>query len=287
MTPPSEPATGDWLQFFARLSPFYRALELEPIWGERFEAHREDPWTSLGLFLYGYGLGRGPGSAYDAGAGAKALSLAREHGPFPGGGAAAERTWELLAAISRREITNPRGHPLYPASDPDDLGVRPSPSLVEMRFVGDVTGYRACLTDFASSLLARDDLSTVFDLLTGVRGVGRTRAGSFLRDLAVWDDRATSSDARTVEPADDHVRRCATLLAAGTDDAADAGGWLLDRSEADGLSAHRVSAGMTYFATRLAGDPYRLEQCLTDIDRAERLVHEHRERLGRAAEDVP
>lgn len=280
-------ATDDWLTFFAELSPCYRTVELDPIWGERFGAHREEPWTSLGLFLYGYGLGRRGSSGYGAAAGAKALSLAREHGPFPDALAAAETTWELLAAISRREITNPRGHPLYPSSDPDDLGVRPHSSLVEVRFVGDVTGHQASLTDFASSLLARDDLITVFDLLTGVRGVGETRAGRFLRDLAVWDDQDTPADVDTVEPVDDHVRRCVTLLATGSDDGAEAGTWLLDRSRARGLQAHRVSAGMTCFATRIAGDPYRLEECLTDLERARRMVRKHRQRLGRAATGDP
>lgn len=280
-------ATDDWLTFFAELSPCYRTVELDPIWGGRFGAHREEPWTSLGLFLYGYGLGRRGSSGYGAGAGAKALSLAREHGPFPDSLAAAETTWELLAAISRREIINPRGHPLYPSSDPDDHGVRPHPSLVEVRFVGDVTGHQASLTDFASSLLARDDLISVFDLLTGVRGVGETRAGRFLRDLAVWDDRATPTDADTIEPVDDHARRCVSLLATGSDGGAEAGTWLLDRCRAHGLQAHRVSAGMTCFATRVAGDPYRLEQCLTDIERARRMVLEHRERLGRVAADGP
>lgn len=273
--------TDDWFLFFDRLSSLYRTLLLEPNWGDRFGAHREDPWSALGLFLYTCCFGRRGASGYDAGAGAKVLSLAREHGPFPDAQAAAETTWDLLAAISRREIGNPRAHPLYPSSDPDDLGVRSTPSLVEMRFVGDVTGYQASLTDFASSLLARDDPATVFDLLTGVRGVGRIRAGRFLRDMAVWDERATASDAHTVEPADDHVFRAVTLLAPRIDES-DAGSWLRERSEARGLRAHRVSAGMTYFAARIAGDPYRLEQCLTDLGRARRLVREHRERLARA-----
>lgn len=271
----------DWLSLFDGVAPLYRTLLLGPNWGDRFGDHRGDPWTSLGLFLYVYCFGRRNGAGYAAGVGAKALALAREHGPFPDALAAAETTWNLVTGISRREIGNPRGHPLYPSSDPDDLDVRATPSLVEIRFVGDVTGHQAPLTDFASSLLARDDLETVFDLLTGIRGVGRVRAGRFLRDLAVWDGGSTPSDACTVEPVDDHVFRCVRLLAPRIDDA-DAGSWLQDRSEARGLRAHRVSAGMTYFATRIAGDPYRLEQCLTDLDRARQLVRDHRERLARA-----
>jgi len=277
--------TDDWLTFFAELSPCYRTLELEPTWGRRFGGHREDPWTSLGLFLHGYGFGRRGSAGYDAGAGAKALSLAREHGPFADALAAAETTWELLLAISRQETASPRRHPLYPSSDPDGLDVRSRPSLLEVRYFSDVTAHRASLTDFASTLLARDDLSTVLDLLTDVRGVGGTRAGWFLRDLAVWDDATTPSASHTVEPADDHVGRCVSLLATGTGDGTDVGTWLLDRCEAHGLQPHRVSAGMTYFATRVAGDPYRLEQCLTDLDRTRRLVREHLERLGRVAAD--
>jgi len=279
--------TKDWLTFFAELSPCYRILELEPSWGRRFGEHREDPWTSLGLFLHGYGFGRRGDAGYDAGVGAKALSLAREHGPFADALAAAETTWELLLAISRQETASPRRHPLYPSSDPDGLGVRSRPSLLEMRYFSDVTAHRASLTDFASTLLERDDLSTVVDLLTEVRGVGGTRAGWFLRDLAVWDDRTTPSAAHTVEPADDHVSRSVTLLATGTDDGTDAGTWLLERCEAHGLQAHRVSAGMTYFATRIAADPYRLELCLTDLALTRRLEHEHLERLGRIAADDP
>ena len=197
--------------------------------------------------------------------------------------AAAETTWDLLAAISRRPITHPRGHPLYPSSDPADLGVRPLSSLLEVRFFGDVTGHQASLTEFASSLLARDDASTVLELLTGVRGIGGTRAGRFLRDLAVWNDPRDAPDGAMTEPVDDHVDRCVGLLATRTDAGTDAGRWLVDRSGAHGLQPHRVSAGMTYFATRVAGDPYRLERCLTDIALAERLTRNHRQRLTRAA----
>lgn len=277
---------GEWLDFFTRLSTCYRTLILAPLWEERFGDHLEDPWAALGLFLYGYGFGRRGGSRHDAGAGAEALSLAREHGPFPDALSAAETAWQILTGLSRRGVANPRGHPLYPSSDPRGLGLRPRPSLLEIRYVGDVAGHQASVTEFASSLIARDDLSTVFDLLTGIRGIGPARTSWFMRDLAVWEDLEASEDAGSlVEPADAHVRRTVSILDSGAADEAEAGRWLLIRSRASGLCPHRVSAGMSYFGTRIAGDPYCLEDCLAELPRARRMLRSHRDRLARAAAD--
>lgn len=274
---------GDWLTFFSGLSHYYRTLVLAPLWEDRFEDHPEDPWASLALFLYGYAFGRRGGSGYRGGVGAEALSRARRCGPYPQALDAAETTWDLLRDISPGEVPNPGGHPLYPSSDPLGLGVRPHPSLLEIRYVGDVTGHRASLTDFASSLLARGDSTTVFDLLTGVRGVGEGRAKSFLRDLAVWMDREPPDDGHLLEPADGRVRRSVSLLARDGPEDEEPGSWLLARCEDRGLKPHRVSAGMSYFEAEIAGDPYSLERCLGDLSVARRLEEEHRSRLSRAA----
>lgn len=279
---------GEWLTFFARLGDCYRTVVLAPLWETRFDGHLEDPWAALGLFLYGYGLGRRGGSGRGAGAGAKALEIARGRGPFPGGLSAAEAAWEILSGLSSRAASNPRGHPLYPSSDPRGLGVRPRPSLLEVRYVGDVTGHQGSLTEFASSLMARDDLTTVLDLLTGIRGVGGTRAGWFLRDLAVWEDRRPGPEAvGRLEPVDAHVRRTVAKLAGGAGEEAGAGGWLSARAEAHGLRPHRVSAGISYFGERIAGDPFTLEECLDELTRARRMGREHRRRLARAGADAP
>lgn len=274
---------GDWLTFFSGLSRYYRILVLAPLWEDRFEGHPEDPWSSLALFLYGYAFARRGGSGYRAGVGVEALFRARRCGPYPQALDAAETTWDILRDISPGEVPNPGGHPLYPSSDPLGLGVRPHPSLLEIRYVGDVTGHRASLTDFASSLLARGDLSTVFDLLTGVRGIGEGRARSFLRDLAVWMDREPPDGGQLLESADGRVRRSVSLLARGGPEVEEPGSWLLGRCEDHGLNAHRVSAGMSYFGTEIAGDPFSLERCLEDLSLARRLEEEHRSRLSRAA----
>lgn len=278
------PETDDWLVFFDRLSSLYRALVLAPLWRDRFPDHREDPWSALGLFLYASAFGRPVGSARDAGAGAEALSLAREHGPFAGAVDAAETTWELLAGLRGGTTTSPRAHPLYPSTDPEEIGVRPRPSLVEMRYVGDVAGHQSSLTAFASSLLARDDLSTVLDILTGVRGVGSARAGWFLRDLAVWEDPGGPAGDHAPEPVDGHVRRAVTMMAGGSREGrgVDVGAWLRDRCGTGEARPHRVSAGISYFGERIAGDPFTLEGCLGDLERAKRLADRHRERLARA-----
>lgn len=280
-------ATGDWLTFFAGLSGYYRTLVLAPLWGDRFGDHPEDAWTSLALFLYGYAFARRGGSGYRRGVGVEALSRARRCGPYPQALDAAMTAWDILRDLSPGEVPNPGGHPLYPSSDPLGLGVRPHPSLLEIRYVGDVTGHRASLTDFASSLLARGDLSTVFDLLTGVRGIGEGRATSFLRDLAVWIDREPPDGGHLLEPADARVRRSISLLARGGPKDEEPSSWLLTRCEDHGLNAHRVSAGMSYFGAEIAGDPCSLEKCLEELSLARRLVHEHRERLVRAAEGEP
>lgn len=281
----ADPQTDDWLAFFDRLSLLYRTLVLGPLWGDRFADHREDPWSALGLFLYAYAFGRPGGSARDAGAGAEALSRAREHGPFTGAVDAAETTWTLACGLRGGTTTGPRSHPLYPSSDPEDVGVRPRPSLVEMRFVGDVAGFQSSLTAFASSLLARDDLSTVLGILTGIRGIGAARAGWFLRDLAVWEEPGGPDGEYAPEPVDGHVRRAVTMMAAGSPggDGVDVGAWLRERCEPREDRAHRVSAGMSYFGERIAGDPFTLEGCLCDLALAKQLAERHRERLSRAS----
>lgn len=286
--------TGDrrereWLTFFDRLSPRYRGVVLAPLWEGRFGDHLEEPWTALALFLYGYGLSGRGGGGRDAGAGARALALARDdRGPFPDGLSAAEATWEILSGLSGRAASNPRVHPLYPSSDPRGLGVRDRPSLIEVRYVGDVTGHQGSVTEFASSLMARDDLPTVLDLLTGIRGIGGTRAGRFLRDLAVWEDHRPGPDAiDLIEPVDAHVRRTWATLSAGRAAGEGEGRWLSARAEAHGLRAHRVSAGISYFGERIAGDPFSLAACLGDFERARRMEREHRRRLARAAADGP
>lgn len=275
--------TDDWLAFFAELGHCYRTLVLAPLWEDRFGDHPEEAWDSLALFLYGYAFARRGGSGYRAGLGAEALSRARRCGPFRQALDAAETTWDILRDLSPGEVPNPGGHPLYPSSDPLGLGVRPHPSLLEIRYVGDVTGHQASLTDFGSSLLARGDATTVFELLTGVRGIGEGSATSFLRDMAVWMNREPPAGGRLLEPADDRVRRSLTLLAGDALEDEDPGGWLLARCEARGLPPHRVSAGMSYFGTRIAGDPYSMEKCLADLERARRLQGRHRSRLSRAA----
>lgn len=283
----ADPGTDDWLLFFDRLSSLYRALVLAPLWSDRFADHREDPWSALGLFLYASAFGRPGGSARDGGAGAEALSMAREHGPFTGATDAAEITWDLLSGLRGGTSTGPRAHPLYPSSDPAEIGVRPRPSLVEMRFVGDVAAFQSSLTAFASSLLARDDLVTVLEILTGVRGVGAARAGWFLRDLAVWEEPDGPVGDHAPEPVDGHVRTAVEMLAGASLEGSgvDVGAWLRERCRAGEARAHRVSAGISYFGERIAGDPFTLEGCLGDLGRAKQLAERHRERLARAAED--
>lgn len=276
------PKPGEWLSFFDRLCRLHRALVLAPLWEERFPDHREDPWSSLALFLYGYGIGRpGSGLRRRGGAAAAALSRARPRGPYPTALAAAEATWEILVELSEDGTGDQGLHPLYPSSDPADLDVPPRPSLLEIRYVGDVAGHQASLTDFASSLIARGDASTVFDLLTEIRGVGEARASLFLRDLSVWTGHAVASDLRVLQ-ADGELTRTAVASVAGSPtESREAHRWLLDRCEHHDLSPQRVSAGVSYFASEIAGDPFRLEECLDDLSRARRLERHHRARMAR------
>lgn len=141
------------------------------------------------------------------------------------------------------------------------------------------------LTAFGPSLLARGDLATVLGLLTGVRGVGAARAGWFLRDLAGWEEPSGPVGDHAPEPVDGHVRRAVTTMAGESLEArgVDAGAWLRERCGAAEARAHRVSAGISYFGERIAGDPFTLEGCLGDLGRAKQLVERHRERLAAAA----
>ena len=249
----------DMLNMFEAVSVLFRASYQEPLWG-KYCNHLRNSIDAVCIFFRGYAFehqGRSP--SYPPAA-VKAIKKSEDNHDSP------QDIWKNFGNSLRNKGLNKDINPLYH----DDNSCNTNEMCIWCA-LGSENIVSASKED-----LNKDQIKAAHDRLKRIRGVGNKIASLFLRDVAVNYNLTPIKDRWLLQPVDIWIRRIVQSLNNSSKmDNRVIAEWIVDRCKECNINPERCNQGMWYFAARIAGSDFELEQSLQDMNYARNLLKNH------------
>ncbi len=273
-----------WLQFFERLSCFYREMFMLPLW-YKYPNHTTDIWESLAIFLEGYAFerqGRRP-DYFPAAVDALFYCKQQNDNNFVPT-VINNMIWQKFSQSLNNQNLNPKNNPLYPSTeDPNNLqNINKRPSVIEFIINQNIVRNNLTLTSYLQNRIVQNNLNDVFNSLISIRGIGNKVASFFLRDLTdVMQINLTNIQHRKLlQPIDIWVERVVKILSNNQHlNRAKVADWLFKFSIENNVSPERVNMGIWFFCSIIIVSEYKLNQVLNKLNTAQDIANNYRNRL--------
>jgi len=239
-----------------------------------------EPAVALSQFLFGYAFERqGRSPAYAPIARHVIELMAATDGFWPDE-EMPQQVWMsfclTLAQVRQDASPNPMNNPLCPQgySYSSKWGQKETAQLSVLQFAQQrLKEFDYNVVAWARRMLADGQVQTVHNDLCSINGIGPKIASFFLRDVAWCFGIRVVSQRDLQQPVDVWVERTVRQLDPAAKDRAAT--WIVEASEAAGVSPEAVNAGVWYFGALIAGSEFRLFQALQDLQLGWRMVDEY------------
>lgn len=171
---------------------------------------------------------------------------------------------------------NPMNNPLCPQghSYQSKWGQKETAQLSVLEFAQQgLIEFNYNVVAWARHMLLDGQVQTVHKDLCSINGIGPKIASFFLRDVAWCFGIRVVSHRDLLQPVDVWVERTVRQLDPASKGRAAT--WIVESSEAAGVSPEAVNAGVWYFGALIAGSEFRLFQALKDLQLAWRMVDDY------------
>ena len=264
----------EWMGLFQKAGGFYRQMFMLPLW-RTYPSHQESVTESLAIFLKGYAFERrGRRPDYPHAAADTVMEFGTELDP--------KLVWENFKKQIRDEHLNRKNNPLYPSSDPDDIGNAINKKSVIEAIARHKSEPPRILAKHLSELVKNGDTIQAFEFLTSVRGVGSKIASFYLRDLADVT-KINSSDIQErglLQPIDVWVKRTVHRLTKQQRmEDTQIANWIVINAHSCETSPEQINMGIWFYGAVMAGSKYRLYKTLENPKEAHSLIQDYYSRI--------
>lgn len=273
-----------WLQFFEKVSCFYRHMFMLPLWN-KYPKYKIDIWDSLSIFLEGYAFerqGRRPDYFY-AGVDALLYCKQQNNNNFTWITNNINIIWHKFSKLLNNQGLNPKNNPLYPSTNPNNLQrIGNRLSIIEIVLQNKIVDQDLTFASYLQhQIQLTNNIQNAFNFITRIRGIGNKIASFYLRDLVDVNliDLRNVQNREFLQPVDIWVERTIRILSNQNLNKVAIAKWIVDNSLMNNLNPEHVNMGIWFFCSQIIISEYNLNKALINFNIAQNLLNNYKERI--------